>query len=58
MSGGNDDDDDDDDDPDDDDDDVPDDDDEDVPVRPLVASAPITMHAAPGVPAAIFQAPV
>jgi superfamily II DNA/RNA helicase len=35
-----------------------DDDDEDVPVRPLVASAPITMHAAPGVPAAIFQAPL
>jgi superfamily II DNA/RNA helicase len=34
------------------------DDDEDVPVRPLVASAPITMHAAPGVPAAIFQAPL
>jgi superfamily II DNA/RNA helicase len=33
-------------------------DDEDVPVRPLVASAPITMPAAPGVPAAIFQAPV
>jgi superfamily II DNA/RNA helicase len=32
--------------------------DEDAPVRPLVASAPITMHAAPGVPAAIFQAPV
>ena len=30
--------------------------DEDVPVRPLVASAPITMPAAPGVPAAIFQA--
>ena len=34
-----------------------DDDDEDVPVRPLVASAPITMHAAPGVPAAIFRHP-
>ncbi|HEY6788013.1 MAG TPA: hypothetical protein VI365_11945, partial [Trebonia sp.] len=34
------------------------DEDEDAPVRPLVASAPITMHAAPGVPAAIFQAPV
>jgi superfamily II DNA/RNA helicase len=32
--------------------------DEDAPVRPLVASAPITTHAAPGVPAAIFQAPV
>jgi hypothetical protein len=32
--------------------------DEDAPVRPLVASAPVTMHAAPGVPAAIFQAPV
>ncbi|MCW2930242.1 MAG: box helicase domain protein [Actinomycetia bacterium] len=32
--------------------------DEDGPVRPLVASTPITMHAAPGVPAAIFQAPV
>ena len=32
--------------------------DEDAPVRPLVASAPVTMPAAPGVPAAIFQAPV
>jgi superfamily II DNA/RNA helicase len=31
--------------------------DEEAPVRPLVASAPITMPAAPGVPAAIFQAP-
>jgi hypothetical protein len=31
--------------------------DEEAPVRPLAASAPITMPAAPGVPAAIFQAP-
>jgi superfamily II DNA/RNA helicase len=32
--------------------------DEDAPAPPLVASVPITMPAAPGVPAAIFQAPV
>jgi superfamily II DNA/RNA helicase len=29
-----------------------------VPVRPLVTSTPVIMHAAPGVPAAIFQAPL
>jgi hypothetical protein len=28
-----------------------------APARPLVASAPVAMPAAPGVPAAIFQAP-